>query len=63
MRKNFHVKVSVINLKTEEPDGKPRSVNFSSRAGQAFLHNLIFACINTGKGVVIELDKEVPANV
>lgn len=55
-RKNYFVKATVIDLKTEEAENV-RIVNFSKPRGREFLNSLVFSCINNGKGLAIELDR------
>jgi len=56
-RKTYFVKATVIDLTTEKAENV-RIVNFSNRSGQKFLHDLLFSCINNGKGLAIELDRK-----
>jgi hypothetical protein len=62
MRKTYYVKATVFDMKTEEPE-KTHNINFSNQGGRNFLNSLIFSCINTGKGVAIELDRTEPEAV
>lgn len=61
-RKNYFIKVHVVHLKNDEADGAPRTYNFSEPGDKARLNSLIFACLNTGKGIAIELDRTEPAD-
>lgn len=60
-RKNYFINVHVVRLDTDEADGAPRQYNFSDPNDKRRLDSLIFSCINTGKGVAIELDRKEPA--
>lgn len=60
-RKNYFVKVHVVRLDSDTEDGAPRVYNFSEPGDKGRIMSLIFACLNTGKGVAIELDRTEPA--
>jgi len=60
MRKDYHVKVRTIDLETQEEIGATRNINYSTTRGREYLDRVIFSCLNTGKGVTIELDRVEP---
>lgn len=62
MRKIYFVKATVFDLESEQPEAV-RIVNYSDASGRDFLDRLVFSCINTGKGVAIELDRTEPEAV
>lgn len=62
LRKDYFVTVRVIDLATEEPE-QTHEVNFSTMRGRRFIEKLTFSCINTGKGVAIELDRTVDVDI
>lgn len=62
MRKIYYVKVTVVDIETDQSEAT-RIVNYSDAGGREFLDRLVFSCINTGKGVAIELDRMEPEAV
>jgi hypothetical protein len=55
-RKDYFVKVQVVDIAADRAE-QSSVINYSTNRGRENLDRLIFKCLNTGKGVTIELDR------
>jgi len=61
-RRDYFVKVQVIDIAADRAE-QASVINYSTSRGRENLDRLIFKCLNTGKGVTIELDRtELPGS-
>jgi len=61
-RKDYYVKVQVVDIKSDTAEVST-VINWSTNRGRDNIERLIFKCLNTGKGVTIELDRtELPGS-
>ena len=61
-RKDYYIKVQIIDIPADRVE-QSSVINYSTSRGRENLDRLVFKCLNTGKGVTIELDRtELPGS-